>query len=236
VHTGTKIEKLEVRNKGVAAEVSQGEAIEADKALISVGRNPCSDDLGLEALGLGLERGFIEIDERLRTNIDNIYAIGDVTGKNLQAHLASRQGVVAAENALGEAGGCVNYDAVPACVYTEPEIGSVGFSEAGAREKGLEVKVGTFPFTALGKAQVLGETAGFVKMVGDGKTGQVLGVHIVGPRATDLIAVGGLALELKVSMESLAETVFAHPTISEAVKEAAEDWLGKAIHLPQRKG
>ena len=235
VQTGTKIEKLEVRSEGIAAEVSQGETIEAHKALISVGRAPCSQDLGLEAVGLKLQRGFIEIDEHLRTNIDNVYAIGDVTGKNLQAHLASRQGVVAAECALGEQGK-VNYDAVPACVFTEPEIGTVGLTEAQAQEKGVEVKVGKFPFTALGKAQVLGETAGFIKIVGDGKSGQILGVHIIGPRATDLIAVGGLAVELKASMQQLAETVFAHPTISEAVKEAAEDFLGRAIHLPQRKG
>ncbi|KPJ59880.1 MAG: hypothetical protein AMS15_06695 [Planctomycetes bacterium DG_23] len=112
----------------------------------------------------------------------------------------------------------------------------MGLTEAQAQEKGLEVQVGKFPFTALGKAQVLAETAGFVKIVGDGKSGQILGVHIIGPRATDLIAVGGLAVELKASMEQLAETIFAHPTISEAVKEAAEDFLGRAIHLPQRKG
>ncbi len=234
VHIGTKIEKLEVRNQGIAAEISQGETIEAEKALISVGRQPCSRHLGLEALGLVLERGFIEIDEHLRTNIDNVYAIGDVTGKNLQAHLASRQGVVAAENALGEEK-VLNYDAVPACVFTEPEIGVVGLTEAQAREKGVEVKVGKFPFAASGKAQVLGETGGFVKIVGDGKSGQILGVHIIGPRATDLIAIGGLAIELKATVQSLAETIFAHPTISEAVKEAAEDWLGRAIHLPQRK-
>ena len=235
VHTGTKIERLEIRNQGIAAEVSQGETIEAEKALISVGRQPCSQDLGLEALDIVLERGFIEIDEHLRTNIDNIYAIGDVTGKNLQAHLASRQGEVAVENALGEEK-VVNYDVVPACVFTEPEIGVVGLTEAQALERGVEVKVGKFPFTASGKAQVLGETAGFVKIVGDGKSGQILGVHIIGPRATDLIAIGVLAIELEATMESLAETVFAHPTISEAVKEAAEDWLGRAIHLPQRKG
>ena len=229
--TDTKIEKIEKNAEGILASLSNGSTMQKERALVSVGRSLNSSRLGLEELGIKIERGRLQVDEYLRTSIPNVYAVGDVIGGLLLAHVASHEGLVAAENALG-ANKKIDYTVVPNCIFTDPEIGSVGSTEDAARQKGYEVKVGRFPFMALGKAHALGETEGFVKLVGDAKTNQILGGQILGPHATDLIAELAVAMKLESTMEELEETIHAHPTLSEGIMEAAGNFYGRAIHVP----
>jgi dihydrolipoamide dehydrogenase len=188
-----------------------------------------SDGLGLDAVGVEVRDGAIAIDEHCETSVAGIYAIGDVTGKVQLAHVASAQGIVAAEHAAG-LDSRIDYRCVPAAVFTTPEVGTVGWTEAEAAAAGHEVRAAKFPMQALGRAQAIGETAGFAKVVGDAATGQVLGIHLVGAHASDVVAEGALALSLEATMAELARTIHAHPTLPEAVMEAARAWLGQGIH------
>jgi len=232
----TKVEKAEKVAGGVEviARTSAGktETLKAEKLLVAVGRQPLSQNIGLEALGIATERGYVKIDDRCRTSVPNVFAIGDVVPTPWLAHVASAEGIVAAETAAGAPTFPLDYDQIPGCTYCSPEIGSIGLTEAKARERGHDVVVGKFPFTASGKARCLNDTQGFVKIVSDRKYGEVLGVHIIGPAATELVAEAGAAMKLEATAEDLARTIHAHPTLSEAVHEAAEAIAeGSPIHI-----
>jgi len=228
-HVNTKVEKVEVTPAGVRLQISSGTSLEAERVLIATGRSLNSKGIGLEAVGVQVERGAIQVDERMQTSVPGIYAIGDVTGLSLLAHVASMQGLVAAVNATGGRA-AMDYSTIPNCIYTDPEIASVGLSEPRAKEQGRAVKVGRFNFAALGKAMCIGETAGMVKVVADAQTDLVLGIGIVGPHATDIIAEGVLAVRHGLTAAQVAEAMHAHPTLPEAVGEAMHDVHGQAIH------
>jgi dihydrolipoamide dehydrogenase len=233
-HTGTRVEKVEDNGDGVTVTVSKDEkteTLQAEKALISIGVSPNSSGIGLDAVGVKTdERGFIIIDEQMRTNVDNIYAIGDVTGKLALAHVASAQGIVAAEAIAGQETRPLKYANMPRCTYTHPEVTSVGLTEAQARDQGYDVKIGKFAFQANGKALGMNENAGFVKIVSESKYNEVLGVHMVGAHVTELVAGPTGMIGLEATLEELANTVHPHPTLSEAVMESAHVALGHAIH------
>ncbi len=234
IKTDTKVEKVETTDEGVTITVShndQTETLEAEKALIAIGVAPNSENLGLEDVGVAVEKGYIQIDERMQTNVAGIYAIGDVTGKLALAHVASAQGLVAAQAIAGENPHPLNYAKMPRCTYTHPEVASVGLTEAQAREQGYEVKTGTFPFQANGKALGLSENMGFVKVVSEEKYNEVLGVFLIGPHVTELVAGPTGMIGLESTLEELAHTVHPHPTLSEAVMEAAHVTLDQAIHI-----
>ena len=205
------------------------QTVECEVILVGAGRRSVLNDLGLEATGVNLEKNRIPVDEHLRTNVPSIYAIGDVTGKMLLAHLASHQGIVAAENAMGHEAK-MDYRAVPSPVFTEPEFSSVGMTEKEAREAGYDVITGKFPFRPIGKAMAIDAQDGVVKIVAERKYGEVLGVHIVGPHASDLIHQAVMALKLEATVDELITMIHAHPTLAEAVLEAALDVKGEAIH------
>ncbi len=228
-HVNTRVENVEVNPAGVRLQISSGTSLEAERVLIATGRSLTSNGIGLEAVGVQVERGAIQVNERMQTSVPGIYAIGDVTGLSLLAHVASMQGLVAAVNATGGRA-AMDYSAIPNCIYTDPEIASVGLSEPRSKEQGRAVKVGRFNFAALGKAMCIGETAGMVKVVADAETGLVLGIGIVGPHATDIIAEGVLAIRHGLTATQVAEAIHAHPTLSEAVGEAMHDVHGQAIH------
>ncbi len=229
VHTGTKLDALEAVDDGVTATLAGGKTVEGDLALVCVGRRMLSDGLGLEDVGVEVADGAIVVDEHCETSVAGIYAIGDVTGKAQLAHVASAQGMVAAECAAGQ-GSTIDYRVVPSAVFASPEVGAVGLTEPQAREAGYQVKAASFPFQALGRAVAIGETTGFAKIVADATTGEVLGLHLVGPHASDAVAEGGLAIALEATVTELARTIHAHPTLPEAVMEAARSWLGQDIH------
>jgi dihydrolipoamide dehydrogenase len=202
-----------------------------DSVLVAIGRRPYTAGLGLEAVGVALDKkGRVEVDERFQTSVAGIYAIGDVIRGPMLAHKAEDEGVACVEMLAGQAGH-VNYDAVPSVVYTWPEFASVGKSEEECAEQGREVKIGKFPFFANGRMRAMEERDGLVKVIADAKTDRVLGVHILGPRASDLIAEAALAIEFGSSSEDIARTCHAHPTLPEAVKEAALAVAGRSIHI-----
>jgi dihydrolipoamide dehydrogenase len=239
VHTGTKVTGAKAGAAGVDLEMEGGDG-KAQKAsfdmlLVATGRGPVTEGLGADTLGLNMDRGYIVVDELFRTNVPNISAIGDVItmgGPHYQlAHVSSMEGVLLAERIAGQEVTPINYDHVPRCTYSDPEIGSVGMTEAQAKAAGHEVRTGQFPFRALGRARMAGETDGFVKIVAEKKYDEVLGVHIIGPRATELIAEAVLALRLECTVEELIRTIHAHPTMSEAMGEAAHAAHGAAIHV-----
>jgi dihydrolipoamide dehydrogenase len=207
------------------------QTIEAELLLSAVGRSPVTAGVGLEQLGIELERGYVKVNPLMQTNLPHVYAIGDVVNTPWLAHVASAEGILAVEHMAGQPVRPLNYDHVPSCTYCDPEVGSVGLSEARARERGYDVAVGKFPFTALGKAAILGHTGGFVKVVRETKYDELLGVHIIGASATDLIAEACAALRLEATDEELLRTIHAHPTLSEAVGEAAHAAHGHAIHF-----
>jgi len=232
--TGTKVEKIETNEQGVSLTVSKddkSETIRTDKVLIAIGIAPNSEDLGLEEIGVKIERGFIQVNEKMETGIPGIYAIGDVTGKMALAHVASAQGIIAAEAIAGHEPHPLNYANMPRCTYTHPEIASVGLTEAQAQEQGYEVKTGQFPFQANGKALGMHENVGFVKIVAESKYDEILGVHMIGPNVTDMVAEATGMINLESTLEELAHTVHPHPTLSEVVMEAAHAALGQAIHI-----
>ena len=238
VRTETTVKKLDRGKKTIKATLDGKHAgeVEVDLVLVGIGRKFHSDVVS-ETPGLGVElgkRGNIVVDARMETNVAGIYAIGDVTGKTMLAHGASTEGIVAATNATG-GNETMDYRVVPACTFTTPEVASVGMTEAKAREAGHEVKVGRFSFMASGRAHAMGETEGNVKIVGDAKTDEILGVHIIGAEAGELIAAAALAMKLEATVEDLAHTIHTHPTLAETVMEAAEDYYGIGIHTPPRK-
>jgi len=208
------------------------EQVETDAVLVGVGRRPNTEGLDLEHTGVTTDRrGWVQVDEQLRTSVPGVYAIGDVTGTVLLAHVASHQGLVAAGVIAGHAER-MGYKAVPAATFTHPEVASVGLTEAKATEAGHDVVVGRFPFTALGRAQTYGSTEGLVKVVADRRYGEVLGVHIIGPAASDLIPEGVLAMQLEATLTDIADTIHAHPTLGEGTMEAAMVALGLPVHVP----
>jgi dihydrolipoyl dehydrogenase len=233
VYTDAKVESAEVQANGVKVTVSakgKTQTFDVDVVLSATGRRAVTENCGLEKTQVKIERGFVQVDPFMRTAEPNVYAIGDIVPTPALAHCASAEGIVAVEHIAGLDPRPINYDHVPNCTYTDPEVASVGLTEKKARERGYDVKVGKFPFTANSKARILGESGGLVKIVSEKKYDEVLGMHIVGPRATELIVEGCSALELEATAESIARTIHAHPTLSEAMMEAAEDVAGHSIH------
>jgi dihydrolipoamide dehydrogenase len=237
--TNTKVTAAKAGAKGIDIEMSgadrKPQKLTIDTLLVATGRGPVTEGLEVETVGLKLDRGYIVVDEMFRTNVADISAIGDVItmgGPHYQlAHVSSMEGILVAERIAGHTVRPINYDHVPRCTYCEPEIGSVGLTEAQAKEKGYDVRTGSFPFKALARARMAGETDGFVKIVSDKKYDEILGVHIIGPRATELIAEAVLMLRMECTIEELVKTIHAHPTMSEAVGEAAHAAHGAAIHI-----
>jgi dihydrolipoamide dehydrogenase len=233
LHLSSRVTQVDLAEGGLRATVvtpDGKEVIEADRILVAVGRRPNVEDLGLEAAGVRFGKTGIPVDAQMKTNVPGVYAVGDVTGSALLAHVAMRGGEVAVENALGHAAS-FNAKTIPWCVYTHPEVASVGMTEAQAREAGYDVRVGRFPLNASGKALTYGETDGFVKVVSESRFDEVLGLHIVAPYASDMIHEGGLALALEATLDELVATFHGHPTLGEAVREAALEARGEALHL-----
>ncbi len=239
-HTSTTVTSARAIGELVEIDVKMPDGsvqkMRADYLLVATGRGPLTAGLGAEEAGLTMDRGYVVVDEQLRTNLPGVSAVGDVIsfGKpgHLQlAHLSTAEGVLVAERLAGQQTQPLNYDHVPKCTYCDPEIGSVGLTEAQAKQRGYDVQTGSFPFGVLGRARIAGETEGFVKIVADKAYDEVLGVHIIGPRATELVAEATLALRLESTVEELIRTIHPHPTMSEAIGEAAHAVHGAAIHI-----
>jgi len=239
-HTGARVTSAAVAGDlvEVVAQLADGstQTIRAEYLLVATGRGPVTDGLDVDRVGLELEKGYVKVDPQYRTNVPGISAIGDVitlgAGPHPQlAHVSSAEGIVTAERIAGLEVRPINYDHVPGCTYCDPEIGSVGLTEQEAQQRGYDVRVGTFPFGVLGRAKMAGETDGFVKIVADKKYDEVLGVHMIGLRSTELVAEATVALRLESTVEELIRTIHAHPTMAEAVGEAAHATHGAAIHL-----
>ena len=231
VRVGVKVSGAKKARDGVSVQTDQGE-VWARQLLVAVGRSAVSKELGLEQVGVQLQpNGFIKVDEWMRTSVESIHAIGDVVGGFLLAHAASHEGIVAAEDIAGQRLAPMEQDLVTRCTYSHPQVASVGLTEKQAREKGHELKIGKFPFSAIGRAQIHGETGGFVKIVSDAKTGQMLGTHIIGNEATELIAEPALTQLFQGDAWELGRNIHPHPTLSEAVMEAAMAVDGHAIHF-----
>lgn len=230
----TKIEKIgRGSDGGLTAFLSDGKQIKTEKVLVSIGRALNTENIGLEELGIKKgKKGEIEVNSRMETNVKGIYAIGDVVGGIMLAHVASTEGIVAAENIMGHSRE-MDYNIVPAGIFTMPEIGSVGLREKQANEKGIDIKIGRFQFRGLGKAHAMGEIAGMAKIIADAKTDRVLGLHIIGAHAADLVHEGAVAMKLGAKAKDIAATIHAHPTLSEAIMEASEDLHKMAIHMPK---
>lgn len=236
INTEVRVREIVSDNgkKKVVIETSEGKKEKvAQKVLIATGRKPYTEGLGLEKTGIGLEKGRILVNERMETNLPGIFAIGDVVGGVLLAHVASGEGIVASENAMGNQSK-IDYRVIPNCIYSFPEVASVGLSEERAKEMGYEVVVGRFPFLANARATILGERVGLVKILADRKTDKILGVHIVGAEATELIAEASVAIKAKVTTKDLERMIHGHPTLSEAIFEAAHDVHGEAIDLKKK--
>jgi len=234
LRTGTAAKALADAPSAVQIAFESGEPLEVDRVLVAVGRRPNSGDIGLEAVGIEPDRrGFIPVDHRLATSCPNVYAIGDVVGGPMLAHKASADAVALAESFTGKPVK-LDYDNIPQAIFTDPEIASIGLSEARAKEQGHELLVGRFPYAALGKALGMAETDGFFQVVADADDHKLLGVQIVGAEASDLISEAALALQAGITVDELADAVHPHPTLPEGLKEAAENALGKAIHTINR--
>ena len=243
VRTGTTIQEAQIREGIVTAQLKDGSTVEAEMLLVSIGRGFQSRGIGAEAAGIALgKRGEILVDDRMETNVPGVYAIGDVVGKAMLAHVASAQGKVAVENIMGHPT-AIRYDVIPAGIFTLPEVGRVGLTERQAREQAQAagrdpeqaVKVGRFRYAALGKAQATGDITGLFKVIADAATGQLLGAHIVGAHAADLIHEAALAMETGATVSQVAHMIHAHPTLAEGFLEAAEDVEGCAIHQMKKK-
>ena len=230
IKTGVKVSSVKPLGGGVVVETDGGR-FEAQQVLMAVGRVARTKGLGLETLGVALERGFVKVSPTMETSVKGIYSIGDMAGVPLLAHKAMAEGVVAAEAIAGKTPRPIDYGNVPSCTYCRPQIASIGLTEAKAKEGGREVAVGKFPFTANGKAVALGDTEGFVKVVADKKTGEILGVHIIGPEATEMIHEFAVGRTLEATVDEIMHTIHAHPTLSEAALEATLAALGQAIHI-----
>jgi dihydrolipoamide dehydrogenase len=234
VRTAVKVKAVTGREDSVQVELEadgKAEVIKAEQVLMAVGRAARTQAVGLEGQGIAVERGFVKVSPTMETSVTGIYAVGDMTGHQLLAHKAMAEGVVAAEAIAGRSPRPVDYSNVPSCTYCRPQVASIGITEADARASGRELTIGRFPFTANGKAVALGETDGFLKVVADKATGEILGVHVVGPEATELIHEFAVGRTLEATLDELAHTIHAHPTLSEAALEATLAALGHAIHL-----
>ena len=229
VMTGVKIEKCEIVDNEVVATLSNGKEVKAEKALLSIGRKPYLDNSGIEDIGIQLERGKVIVNENLETNVKGIYAIGDIINTPFLAHVASKEGLVAAQNAVCGNSKTVNYAAVPRCVYTEPEVAGVGKTEKELQENGIEYNTGQFDFRALGKAQAIGHFQGFIKILAD-ENDKIIGASIVGPHATDLLTELSLAVHLGLTVEEVGDVIHAHPTLSEGIMEALHDVHDECVH------
>ncbi|MHC4553511.1 MAG: dihydrolipoyl dehydrogenase [Planctomycetota bacterium] len=233
ISTGVGVESMEIKGNVVEAAISGGQTLTVDKVLVATGRKPNTLDMGLESVGVETDRGFIRVNDKMETGVKGYYCIGDANGRCLLAHAASAQGEVAVKNALG-------HDdeqtlPVPNAVYTFPEIASVGLTTKQAEKQGIPIRVGQFPIGHLGKAMAVGEEFGFVKVIRHFEDDSLIGVHVIGHNATEIIESATAMLTMKATAKDLAEMIFAHPTLSEAVKEAAEDSFQSALHLPPRK-
>lgn len=234
VRTGASVEGAQVSETEVAVQVTTSgktETLNAEILLIAVGRAPYTEGLGLETTAIRPDRGFVPVDPFMRTAEEGIYAIGDLVPTQGLAHLASKEGILAVEHMAGHPVVPIRYETVPNAIYCEPEVASVGLTERAAREKGIEVKVGKFPFTHTSKAMIAGHTEGLVKFVSDARYDEVLGVHIIGPKATELISEAVVGMTLETTTEEMYRAIHPHPTLSEAVMEAAENLHGQSIHI-----
>lgn len=234
LYTSSKVEKLQKTSKGVKLSVQSGDKkteLEGDVALVAIGVQGNVENIGLEKLGIEIEKSAIQVNEFYQTKIPNIYAIGDVIGAPWLAHVASHEGIIAVDHLRGVNPHPLDYGAVPGCTYCQPQVASLGLTEEKAKERGFELKIGRFPFRASGKARAIGETDGLVKLIFDAKYGELLGAHILGSEATELIAELGIAKTLETTIYELQHTMHAHPTLSEAVMEAAGDANKEAIHI-----
>ena len=230
--TGAKVTGIEKTGDGVRVSVEGGEPLEAEVCLVAINFMPNTEDIGLEAAGVKLtERKNVAIDGNMRTNVPHIYAIGDVATDYRLAHIASAMGIVAAESIAGHPTMSIDFRMMPRCTYSQPQVASLGYTEAAAKEAGHEVKVGKFPFQANGKALGLGESAGFIKIIADARYGEILGAHLVGPDVTELLPELTLARNNELTAEEIARNVHAHPTLSEALMEAAHGVEGEPIHI-----
>ncbi|HEY53055.1 MAG TPA: dihydrolipoyl dehydrogenase [Caldilineae bacterium] len=233
----TRTEKVEVTEAGVnvtVKDLASGdvETIATEQVLVAIGIRPNSEGIGLEKVGVASNRGWVQINDRMQTNVPHIYAIGDLTGKLNLAHVASAQGIVAAETIAGvETQPIDDYSNMPRCTYCSPQVASLGLTEAQAREQGYDLDIGQFPFQANGKALGLGEREGFIKIIADAKYGEILGVHMVGPEVTELLPELSLARMMELTPAEIARNIHAHPTLSEAIMEAAHAATGHAIHI-----
>jgi dihydrolipoamide dehydrogenase len=234
VKTGAKVDRITGQDGALRVELAGGEGIDAAKVLVAIGRTPYTEGLGLEGVGVQMDRRAIAVDDRLRTNVPGIWAIGDATGKFPLAHVASMQGEIAVANALG-GDHPMDYSVVPSVVYTIPQTASVGLSEAKARAAGHEVRIGTFPFQASGRAIASRETEGFVKVIADTKWSRILGVHVLHSRAGDIIEEAVVAMKLESTVEDLVAAIHPHPTYTEAIAEAALATESRAIHIPPKR-
>jgi len=232
--TSARVQGVQLAGGGAAIQVSVGgreEEVRASRVLMGVGMAASTESLGLDALGIALEKGFVQIDERMQTSIPGVYAIGDVTGKLMLAHVASAQGVAAVEGIAGLEPLALDYVKMPRATFCQPQVASIGLTEAQARERGYSVKIGRFPFRANAKAVALGQIEGVVKLVVDADQGDLLGCHMVGPDVTELLAEASLGTLMETTAREVGLTVHAHPTLSEAFKEAALGAYGQAIHF-----
>jgi len=230
VYLNSTAQSLDIKNNKYVCNLNNEESLTVDKILVAIGRSPNTDDIGIENSGIVTDKGFIKVDSHLRTSILSIYAIGDAIGGYLLAHVASKEGKVAAENIAGKEIE-MDYKVIPWAIFTSPEIGTVGLNEKQAAERNLKVRVGVFPFMNSGKAHISAETEGFVKIVSDESSGEILGAQVIGPRASDLIHEVAVAMKGEMTIDELASAVYSHPTLSEAIMEAAEDCFGLATHI-----
>ncbi|NOZ05541.1 MAG: dihydrolipoyl dehydrogenase [Chloroflexi bacterium] len=231
--TGARVEAVVPEGDNLVVHIAGDagdERLTVARVLVAIGIQPNSEEIGLDRAGVQTERGFIQVNGQMRTNVPHVYAIGDVTGKLPLAHVAMAQGVLAAEVIAGRSPVSLNYNAIPRCTYTSPQVASMGLSEAQAREQGRDVAVGRFPFRANGKALALNDYEGFAKIVSDSHYGEILGVHLIGPEVTEMLPEFGLAVQLEATPAEIARVVHAHPTLSEVLMEAALDVEGAAIH------
>jgi dihydrolipoamide dehydrogenase len=239
IHLNARVEQAATVAGTAEVRLADGSVLRASSLLVSVGRVANTENLGLDRAGVKLDGHAIAVNEFMETSAPGIHAIGDVTGKMSLAHVASAQGRIVVENLLAAKTGAprqrMDYDAVPACVFTHPEIATVGLTEEEAARRGIPIRIGRFPFAAIGKALAMGETEGFVKLIADATSGRLLGGHIFGGHAAELIGQVTLAVRLGATAQQLTETIFAHPTLSEAILESAEGIFGKPTHIITRR-
>jgi dihydrolipoamide dehydrogenase len=235
IYTDTRVVSISKSDDNLLVSTSSkngDKTFEAEKVLLSIGRKPVTDNMGLEKLGITTTRGAVAVNKFMQTNIENIYAVGDCNGGVMLAHVASAEGIVAVESIMKKHPD-IDFKTIPYCVYTHPELAGVGLTEEQARNKGYDIKTGVFPMYINGKAMIEAQTEGIVKYVADGNTGEILGLHMSGLRATDLIVEGALAIRLEATVEEIISTIHAHPTVGESLLEAAHAVYGNAIHIPK---